>query len=69
MTWLLGSLADRSWNHVFLVTPFILLGCAMLLFTARAVDALTLGEAQAHELGRQFARGCIFWRCSARPWR
>jgi iron complex transport system permease protein len=56
MTWLMGSLADRSWHHVFLVTPFILLGCAMLLFTARGVDALTLGEAQAHSLGINIGR-------------
>jgi iron complex transport system permease protein len=56
MTWLMGSLADRSWDHVFLVTPFILLGCAMLLFTARGVDALTLGEAQARSLGINIAR-------------
>jgi iron complex transport system permease protein len=56
MTWLMGSLADRSWDHVFLVTPFILLGCAMLLFTARGVDALTLGEAQAHSLGINIGR-------------
>src|ERR1700727_3023330 len=51
MTWLMGSLADRSWDHVFLVTPFILLGCAMLLRTARGGDALTLGEAPAMSLG------------------
>jgi iron complex transport system permease protein len=56
MTWLMGSLADRSWDHVFLVTPFILMGCAMLLFTARGVDALTLGEAQAHSLGINIGR-------------
>jgi iron complex transport system permease protein len=56
MTWLMGSLADRSWDHVFLITPFILLGCAMLLFTARGVDALTLGEAQAHSLGINIGR-------------
>ncbi len=56
MTWLMGSLADRSWDHVILVTPFILLGCAMLLFTARGVDALTLGEAQAHSLGINIGR-------------
>ncbi len=56
MTWLLGSLADRSWNDVLLVTPFILVGCAMLLFTARAVDALTLGEAQAMSLGVNLRR-------------
>jgi iron complex transport system permease protein len=56
MTWLMGSLADRSWNHVFLVTPFIALGCGMLLLTARGVDALTLGEAQARSLGINIAR-------------
>jgi len=56
MTWLMGSLADRSWVHVLLVTPFILLGCAMLLFTARGVDALALGEAQAQSLGIKMGR-------------
>jgi iron complex transport system permease protein len=56
MTWLMGSLADRSWDQVFLVTPFILAGCAMLLFTARGIDALTLGEAQAMSLGVNIGR-------------
>jgi len=56
MTWLMGSLADRSWSNVFLVTPFILSGCAMLLFTARGIDALTLGEAQAMSLGVNIGR-------------
>jgi iron complex transport system permease protein len=55
-TWLLGSLADRSWVHVILVTPFILLGSVMLLFTARSLDALALGEAQAQSLGVNLAR-------------
>ena len=31
MTWLMGSLADRSWVHVLLVTPFILLGSVCCL--------------------------------------
>jgi iron complex transport system permease protein len=56
MTWLMGSLADRSWLHVFLVTPFILLGCVMLLVTARGIDALALGEAQAQSLGINLRR-------------
>ncbi len=51
MTWLMGSLSDRSWNHVLLVLPFIVLGCAMLGFTGRALDALSLGEVQAQSLG------------------
>jgi iron complex transport system permease protein len=56
MTWLMGSLADRSWLHVELVTPFILVGCAMLLYTARGLDALALGEAQAQSLGINLRR-------------
>jgi iron complex transport system permease protein len=51
MTWLMGSLADRSWLDVLLVSPFIVLGAAMLLASARALDALALGEAQARSLG------------------
>jgi iron complex transport system permease protein len=56
MTWLMGSLADRSWIHVFLVTPFILAGGAMLLLTARGLDALALGELQAQSLGINLRR-------------
>jgi iron complex transport system permease protein len=51
MTWLMGSLADRSWLDVLLVSPFIVLGAALLFASARALDALALGEAQARSLG------------------
>ncbi len=51
MTWLMGSLADRSWDHVVLVAPFIIAGCAMMAFTGRSLDALSLGEMQAESLG------------------
>ena len=51
MNWLLGSLADKSWTQVWLVLPFVLIGCAMLATTGRALDALSLGEAQAESLG------------------
>jgi iron complex transport system permease protein len=51
MTWLMGSLTDQSWNHVVLVLPFVAMGCAMLLFTANGLDALSLGEIQAQSLG------------------
>jgi iron complex transport system permease protein len=49
--WLLGSLTDRSWEHVLLSAPFILAGGALLALLGRALDALTLGEAQARSLG------------------
>ncbi|WP_174300244.1 iron ABC transporter permease [Caulobacter sp. S45] len=50
-TWLMGSLADRSWDHVKLAAPFIVAGGVLLLLTGRGLDALALGEAQAESLG------------------
>src|SRR5690606_14763151 len=49
--WLLGSLADRSLQHVWLAAPFILAGLALLLATGTGLDALSLGEDAASNLG------------------
>jgi iron complex transport system permease protein len=49
--WMMGSLADRSWLHVALACPFILIGTGILLSQGRALDALTLGEDAAESLG------------------
>ncbi len=49
--WLMGSLADRSLDHVLLALPLMLVGWALLLSTAPALDALTLGEDTAASLG------------------
>jgi len=54
--WLLGSLSDRTWDHVLLAGPFIALGCGLLVSTARALDALSLGETQARSLGVDLER-------------
>ena len=60
MTWLMGSLADRSWDHVKLAAPFMMVGALMLLSTGRALDALTLGEAQAESMGVAVGRISLF---------
>jgi iron complex transport system permease protein len=49
--WIMGSLTDRSFAEVQLATPFIAIGCVLLLFTGRALDALSLGEDAARSLG------------------
>ncbi|MBU0724794.1 MAG: iron ABC transporter permease [Alphaproteobacteria bacterium] len=54
--WLLGSLADRSLVHVWLSAPFILIGGALLLASARGLEALTLGEETARSLGISLPR-------------
>lgn len=51
MTWLLGSIENRSFQHVLIALPCIVIGIALLLFDGHALDALTLGEDGARALG------------------
>jgi len=55
MTWLMGSLEDRSWIQVVIALPCIIVGSALLLWDGRALDALTLGEDGAQALGVNLA--------------
>ena len=54
--WLMGSLADKSWDHVLLAGPLLLAGLAVLGVSGRGLDALSLGEAQARSLGVDLTR-------------
>ncbi|MDA0187099.1 MAG: iron ABC transporter permease [Proteobacteria bacterium] len=54
--WMMGSLADRSFSHLWLGAPFMALGWALLLPLGRGLDALTLGEDAAAAMGIQLAR-------------
>ncbi len=54
--WMLGSLADRSLDHVWLAGPFILVGGALLFLLGRTLDALALGEDAATSLGLSLGR-------------
>lgn len=49
--WLLGSVANRSFNEVSIALPFMLLGWGMMLYCGRFLNALTLGEETASSLG------------------
>lgn len=54
--WMMGSLADRSFTHVWLALPFMALGWAMLAGLGRGLDALTLGEDAAQSMGMNMSR-------------
>ena len=56
MFWLMGSIANRSFEHVYLSVPFMILGWSLLLMQAKALDALTLGEEAAQSLGFNLKR-------------
>ena len=49
--WLLGSLRDRSMEHVWLAAPFMIVSWFVMAYNAKAFRALTLGEDAAASLG------------------
>ena len=49
--WLMGSLADRSFTHVWLILTPTLLGWWLMLRGRRDLDVLSLGEDTAQSLG------------------
>ncbi len=49
--WLMGGLESRSWEHVWMGVPPILLACLLLLPLGRAMNLLSLGEQSAQSLG------------------
>lgn len=49
--WLMGGLENRSWEHVWMGVPVIVLGCALLLPLGRGLNLLSLGEQSAQSLG------------------
>lgn len=54
--WLLGSLADRSFEHFWLAAPPMAVGWVMLAMTGRALDAMSLGDETARTLGIDLRR-------------
>lgn len=49
--WSLGSLGGATWPKILAVAPFVALTLLTIPFVARGLDALALGEAEAHHLG------------------
>lgn len=51
VAWLMGAVADRSWNDVALAAPLTLAGIVLLRLAGRGLDAMMLGEDAARSLG------------------
>lgn len=56
VSWLFGSVANRSFPDLALAAPFLAAGLAMLLLAAPGLRALTLGEEAAFGLGADLPR-------------
>jgi iron complex transport system permease protein len=49
--WMMGGLDARTWTHVWLCAPFVILGLAASLIQTRDLDLLQLGEETAASFG------------------
>ena len=49
--WLMGGLENRTWEHVWIVLPAVVLCCGLLLPLGRSLNLLSLGEGSAQSLG------------------
>lgn len=56
INWLLGSVANRSFEDLKISMPFVVAGIAILFFSRRGLSALTLGEEAASGLGLNLSR-------------
>jgi iron complex transport system permease protein len=51
VTWMMGSLKDRTMSDLEFAAPLVALGIAIMLTAGRGLDALLLGEEAAQSLG------------------
>jgi iron complex transport system permease protein len=54
--WIMGSFQGRGFEHLRLVWPYLAVGFGIVLWRARELDLLALGEAQARMLGLDAGR-------------
>lgn len=56
MNWLMGSIENRSVQHIWIALPCVALGIGLLMLDRHALDALSLGEDGARSLGFNLGR-------------
>ncbi|MEM7741244.1 MAG: iron ABC transporter permease [Pseudomonadota bacterium] len=60
INWMLGTVANRSFQDIALTAPFMLAGAAILLWQRRGLSVLTLGEEAASGVGLDLQRQRLF---------
>ncbi|MGM0882993.1 MAG: FecCD family ABC transporter permease [Bacillota bacterium] len=54
--WLMGSLAMRSWDNMYMLIPFLAVGFPLLLVYGQSLNLFVLGERHAAHLGIRVER-------------
>ena len=55
-TWILGRVANATWDDVVLVLPYVTVSCIVLFLHRRHLDALRVGDEEATTLGMPVTR-------------
>ncbi len=50
-SWILGSLANSSWQQVGEVAPYVAIGVTVILLASRLLDVMSVGDEEADSLG------------------
>lgn len=54
--WLMGSLAMRSWDNVYMLIPFLAVGLPLLIIYGQSLNLFVLGERHAAHMGIRVER-------------
>jgi iron complex transport system permease protein len=54
--WVMGALWNASWDDVFILAPFLLIGTAVIYAYARDLNVMLLGEESAAHLGTDVSK-------------
>lgn len=57
--WLLGSVAERGLEHLWLLLPALLIGSALIISQRRLLSGLSLGDQVARSMGLNYRNGSI----------
>lgn len=58
--WIMGSFQGRGWTETALLTPGLVIGCAVCFLLWRELDMLSLGDRTARHLGLSASRTRLF---------
>jgi len=57
--WIMGSISMKSWEHVYLLFPFIIITIPILMYYGQILNLLALGEREASYMGVNVERSKI----------
>ena len=65
LSWLMGNFANSNWDQLKIISPYIVIGVAVIFIFARPLNVMQLDEEQAQQLGINVERTKIILLAAA----